>query len=117
MSTQVALYALKTSKEAAVSTSLAVVAFDVLGDAWLIGGLDTLTTVERLQFADGLYGIDGIPLPINGTDGANDLVGTGGADTISGLGGDDTITGGAGNDSISGGEGRDTAVFSGAMAA
>jgi hypothetical protein len=51
MSPQVALYALKTSKEAAVSTSLAVVAFDVLGpggigDDWLIGGLDTLTTVE-----------------------------------------------------------------------
>jgi hypothetical protein len=50
MSTQVALYALKTSKEAAVSTSLAVVAFDVLGpggigDAWLVGGLDTSVTM------------------------------------------------------------------------
>jgi hypothetical protein len=50
MSTQVALYALKTSKEAAVSTSLAVVAFDVLGpggigDAWLVGGLRTSVTM------------------------------------------------------------------------
>jgi hypothetical protein len=50
MSTQVALYALKTSKEAAVSTSLAVVAFDVLGpggigDTWLVGGLDTSVTM------------------------------------------------------------------------
>jgi hypothetical protein len=50
MSTQVALYALKTSKEAAVMTSLGVVAFDVLGpggigDAWLIGGLDTSVTM------------------------------------------------------------------------
>jgi hypothetical protein len=50
MSTQVALSALKTSKEAAVSTSLAVVAFDVLGpggigDAWLVGGLATSVTM------------------------------------------------------------------------
>ena len=78
-------------------------------------GTDTLTTVERLQFADGLYGIDGIPLPITGTEGANVLVGTGGADTINGLGGDDTITGGSGNDTIDGGAGTDTAVFSGTM--
>jgi hypothetical protein len=50
MSTQVALYALKTSTETAVSTSLAVVAFEVLGpggidDAWLIGGLATSITM------------------------------------------------------------------------
>ena len=76
-------------------------------------GTDTLTTVERLQFADGLYGIDGIPLPITGTEGANVLVGTGGADTINGLGGDDTITGGSGNDAINGGDGTDTAIFAG----
>ena len=80
-------------------------------------GTDTLTAVERLQFADGLYGIDGVPLPISGTDGANALVGTGSADTITGLGGDDIITGGSGNDTINGGAGADTAVFSGSMAA
>jgi hypothetical protein len=50
MSRQVALYAPKTSKETAVSTSLAVVAFEVLGpggigDAWLAGGLDTAVTM------------------------------------------------------------------------
>ncbi len=78
-------------------------------------GTDTLTTVERLQFADGLYGIDGNPIPITGTESANVLTGTGGADTISGLGGDDTITGGSGNDSIDGGDGNDTAVFAGSI--
>ncbi|WP_304876574.1 M10 family metallopeptidase C-terminal domain-containing protein, partial [Brevundimonas sp.] len=77
-------------------------------------GTDSVSNVERLQFADGLYGIDGNPLAINGTEGANTLVGTGGADTINGFGGDDTIAGGAGNDMIDGGAGTDTAVFSGA---
>jgi hypothetical protein len=50
MNSQITLVALKTSKEAAISTSLAVVAFDVLGpggigDAWLVGGLDASLSV------------------------------------------------------------------------
>ena len=50
MSSQIALNAFKTSEEAAVSTSLAVVASDVLGpggigDAWLVGGLNSSMTM------------------------------------------------------------------------
>jgi hypothetical protein len=50
MSSKITLIAPKASKEAAVSTSLAVVAFDVLGpggigDAWLVGGLDASITM------------------------------------------------------------------------
>lgn len=81
-------------------------------------GADSLTNVERLQFADGLFDISGAPLggSINGTAGADNIVGTTGADTINGLDGDDVITGGLGNDTIDGGGGLDTAVFSGTMA-
>lgn len=81
-------------------------------------GSDSLTNVEQLQFADGLFDITGGPVGggINGTAGADTLVGTANADTIDGLEGDDVITGGAGDDAIDGGEGADTAVFSGTMA-
>jgi serralysin len=81
-------------------------------------GTDSLTNVERLQFADGLFDITGAPLggSINGTSGADVIVGTAGADIINGLDGDDVITGGLGNDTIDGGPGVDTAVFSGTMA-
>ena len=82
-------------------------------------GTDTLTNVERLQFANGLFDIAGNPITtasIDGTANADTLVGTGNADVINGLGGDDVITGGAGNDTIDGGQGNDTAVFSGTMA-
>ena len=81
-------------------------------------GTDSLTNIERLQFADGLFDITGAPLnaAINGTSGADALVGTANGDTINGLDGDDVITGGLGNDTIDGGAGLDTAVFSGTMA-
>ncbi len=72
-------------------------------------GKDTLTSVERLQFADGLFDITGAPIgsEINGTSGADTLVGTGGADTINGLAGDDVINGLAGDDILNGGAGDD----------
>ncbi|WP_332653864.1 M10 family metallopeptidase C-terminal domain-containing protein [Brevundimonas sp.] len=82
-------------------------------------GADSLTNVERLQFADGLYDITGAPLDttIDGTQNADDLNGTTGADTINGFGGDDVIRGGLGNDTLDGGAGTDTAVFSGTIGA
>ncbi|HYC99213.1 M10 family metallopeptidase C-terminal domain-containing protein [Brevundimonas sp.] len=78
-------------------------------------GTDTISNVERLQFADGLFDAAGAPLggAINGTAGADALNGTANADTINGLDGDDVITGGGANDTISGGAGVDTAVFAG----
>ena len=81
-------------------------------------GTDSLTNVERLQFADQTTNAAGDPLDgaINGTGAADALNGDGGANTINGLGGDDVITGGAGNDTIDGGSGTDTAVFSGERA-
>ena len=58
MNSQIGLYAPKTSTEAAVSASLAVVAFDVLGpggigNAWLAGGLDTSITTGCTSNAPG----------------------------------------------------------------
>ncbi|NJC41309.1 serralysin [Brevundimonas alba] len=81
-------------------------------------GTDTLSNVERLQFADGLFDPAGAPLngTINGTPNADSLNGTTGADTINGLDGDDLINAGLGNDTVDGGTGVDTAVFSGTMA-
>ncbi|HEY0600924.1 M10 family metallopeptidase C-terminal domain-containing protein [Brevundimonas sp.] len=81
-------------------------------------GTDTISNVERLQFADGLFDAAGAPLggAINGTPSADTLNGTANADTINGLDGDDVINGGLGGDTIDGGAGTDTAVFSGTMA-
>ncbi len=92
-------------------------------------GVDTLTNVELLEFADQTINtppFDPTPGPINGTAGDDNLVGTGEADIINGLGGDDTIVGDNGDDTITGGAGNDTidgengtgdiAVFSGALA-
>jgi Ca2+-binding RTX toxin-like protein len=73
-------------------------------------GTDSVSNVERLQFADGLFDASGAPLtagPINGTSGADTLNGTTDADTINGLGGNDIINGLAGSDVIDGGEGND----------
>jgi Ca2+-binding RTX toxin-like protein len=78
-------------------------------------GTDTLTTVELLQFADGLYSIDGVLVTtgtagadtINGTAGADVINGLDGNDIINGLGGDDVIYGGAGSDTLNGGDGSD----------
>src|SRR5690606_35146306 len=73
-------------------------------------GTDTLTNVERLKFANGLFDITGAPIssgPINGTAGADTLNGTSGDDVINGLGGDDVLSGLAGNDVLDGGAGDD----------
>ncbi len=73
-------------------------------------GTDTVTNVERLQFADQITDAAGAPLtggPINGTSGADTLNGTSGTDVINGLGGNDIINGGAGDDTIDGGDGND----------
>lgn len=74
-------------------------------------GADSLTNVERLQFADGLYDITGAPLdtgPINGTPNADELNGTDENDEINGFGGNDVLRGGAGDDALDGGADRDT---------
>ncbi len=68
-------------------------------------GTDTVTNVERLQFADGLYNAAGGPL--GATANADTIFGTSGNDTIDGLGGDDTIYGGAGDDNLFGNDGDD----------
>ncbi|MDM0104082.1 peroxidase family protein [Variovorax sp. J22R24] len=79
-----------------------------------IEGRDTLSNVERLQFADATLGI------VTGTNGndtltgsaGNDLLlGLGGNDVLNGLAGDDVLVGGAGNDTLNGGLGNDTYVF------
>ncbi|MFA4952243.1 M10 family metallopeptidase C-terminal domain-containing protein, partial [Brevundimonas sp.] len=82
-------------------------------------GSDRLTNVERFQFANGLFDINGAPVtggPINGTSGNDTLQGTSEPDVINGGAGDDIITGGSGNDIIDGGTGIDAAVFSGTIA-
>ncbi|WP_426026908.1 M10 family metallopeptidase C-terminal domain-containing protein [Brevundimonas sp. TWP2-3-4b2] len=81
-------------------------------------GTDTVTNVERLQFADMVTNAAGVVegLPINGTASADTLNGTAGDDVINGLDGNDVINGLGGNDTIDGGAGTDTAVFSGTMA-
>ncbi|RZJ47492.1 MAG: matrixin family metalloprotease [Brevundimonas sp.] len=99
-------------------------------------GTDTLTNVERLNFADGtlVVGPNGIQL-FNGTANNDVLTGTTSDDQMYGYGGDDVIIGdagadliyagagndaiigGAGNDTIDGGDGSDTAIFSGSFSA
>jgi len=73
-------------------------------------GIDSLTNVERLRFADQITDAAGQPLgggAINGTSGDDTLNGDGGANTINGFGGDDVLNGGGGNDILIGGDGDD----------
>ncbi|WP_223217093.1 peroxidase family protein, partial [Rhizobium cauense] len=58
------------------------------------GGLDTLTSVEQVEFDEGVYSI------LQGTGGANTLNGGANSDLILGGGGIDTINAGAGDDMI-----------------
>ncbi len=76
-------------------------------------GLDRLTGVERLRFADAVTDSTGAILvnEVTGTVSADTLEGTSYADSIRGFEGDDVINGGAGDDFIDGGAGLDTAVF------
>lgn len=78
-------------------------------------GVDTLVSVERLQFSDGAVGVAGLlkagtvngafVVPnafgqINGTEGADRISGSDSNDRISGLGGVDALFGGAGSDTF-----------------
>ena len=76
-------------------------------------GVDRLTNVERLHFADGVFAADGsIPAgALVGTGGADMLVGTSGDDVILGGAGDDVIRPNGGLDSIDGGDGVDTVIL------
>jgi Ca2+-binding RTX toxin-like protein len=90
-------------------------------------GTDTLSNIEYLRFADGLYDLSGNPTmnELGGTSGNDALIGTSqaerllglaGDDTLDGNGGDDFLIGGAGNDTLIGGAGIDTADYSSAAA-
>ena len=83
-----------TSARTGTKTSLIITGKD---------GVDTLTGVEQLQFADGL-----VAAPTILTIGNDTFTGTANADLILGLAGNDVISGGAGNDIIDGGAGTDT---------
>ncbi|WP_298290486.1 peroxidase family protein [Novosphingobium sp.] len=100
-------------------------------------GADTLTGVEQLQFADGLFAVPTVLTTgndtytgtanndliqglagndaINGAAGHDLLDGGAGSDTLNGDAGDDTLIGGAGNDILNGGAGFDTAEFGAAQ--
>jgi Ca2+-binding RTX toxin-like protein len=77
-------------------------------------GTDTLTTIERVQFADQLVLLTAAAQGTPGADApkltaAGDAFdGLGGNDTLQGLGGTDILTGGADNDLIVGGAGNDS---------
>ena len=97
-------------------------------------GVDTLTGIEQLQFADGLFAAPTILTTgndtytgtvagdfvqglagndtLSGAAGNDYLDGGDGTDTLNGDAGDDTLSGGAGNDLLNGGVGADTAEFS-----
>ena len=76
-------------------------------------GIDTLTRVEKLQFADQTIDAQSLPSGTNifGTEGPDTLSGSGalhgrgGNDTLTGLevASEDTLDGGAGNDTLDGG--------------
>jgi Ca2+-binding RTX toxin-like protein len=89
-------------------------------------GVDSITGVEKFQFANGTFGASALNVTtIYGTGGNDDVQGSGRSETIYGLDGNDTIHGGDGGDFIEGGPGDDflyagkgssTAVFSGILA-
>jgi hypothetical protein len=90
-----------------------------LGDGWISivdnrpgapDGADQLQNVDQLTFSDGSVLVSDLMLPIEGTDGDDELVGTDGDDIIHGNGGDDAIFGFDGNDTLDGGAGNDLLV-------
>lgn len=80
-----------------------------IGEAADVQGTDTLRNIERLQFEDGWYTLDGtyIPAVIEGTAGADELRGYAWSDSLYGGAGDDVIHASGGNDFIDGGAGND----------
>lgn len=69
-------------------------------------GIDTLRNVERLQFANGTWGL------VVGTDGNDTLTGADGNDLVFGGEGNDTFIGTGGLDRYDGGDGIDTIDYS-----
>jgi len=83
---------------------------------------DTLSRIERVEFADGTVWTTPALLAAKfvGTEGSDYIYGTSGNDTLEGRDGDDylygdigadTLDGGSGNDSLDGGAGNDTYLF------
>ncbi len=72
-------------------------------------GVDTVTSIEVLHFADQDYDLV-INQTINGTAFDDTLPGGLGKDTISGFDGSDLIDGSGGNDSLLGGNGNDSII-------
>lgn len=72
-------------------------------------GSDWLINVEKVQFADGLYAMDGSLISGGGgtTPPTSDITGTAGNDLLQGGAGDDHIYGMNGNDQLVGGPGAD----------
>ncbi|MGX1352304.1 Ca2+-binding RTX toxin-like protein [Bradyrhizobium elkanii] len=70
-------------------------------------GLDTLTNIELLHFADVTLNVADLPIGNTGTAGADNLYGGVGNDSLIGLGGNDVLIGFAGNDVGYGGDGND----------
>jgi Ca2+-binding RTX toxin-like protein len=87
-------------------------------------GIDEVSGVERLVFADEtvvlgtvneVAGTASGDADLSGSTGGDVITGLAGDDVITGLAGDDYIIGGAGDDTIGGGLGDDAAVFSDAF--
>lgn len=70
-------------------------------------GSATLTNVERLQFSDGVFDLNGVRLETVGDVGRDVLTGDGAPNTVRGEHGDDILNGGAGGDFLFGGIGDD----------
>ena len=70
-----------------------------------LGGTDTLTSIEALDFDDIMYSPN---ITLTGTAGNDILNGGAGNDTLSGGDGDDMLYGGSGHNNLSGGSGNDT---------
>jgi Ca2+-binding RTX toxin-like protein len=84
-----------------------------LTSAW---GVNHVTAVETLQFADGALSVALIFAggnnddSLSGTAGQDDLNGGGGNDSLFALAGNDRLDGGAGDDLLAGGAGDDTLI-------
>lgn len=85
---------------------------DVIGEATVNGGIDTVeTTLQTYTLGvllENLRHIDATAFRGVGNAAANRIEGNAGADTLAGLDGSDTLYGGAGNDFIGGGLGNDS---------
>jgi Ca2+-binding RTX toxin-like protein len=95
-----------------------------LNGGWVISdtissrdGVDALTSIEFIKFADETFDLTGANLVIRGTSGSDNLHGTVGDDIMLGLGGGDTFYSSAGNDTFDGGGSPSAIYFSDAPSA